>query len=379
MVSRFGLEKLATANNHQQQQQQYKHIIKNRQTNISVSDTETTTTTIAMVMHVAFRFASALCITTTIKQIAMAPKKRSAPAVAPSPASKKAKLKSSENEAPSASLHPTAVFVSEHILQPLGPELSKLASTEPKDYAGICAFSKNKYTENMVKHGEYECNLLACDHKLGDLDHLVPIGSIIRLCKNSFYDEEAKEPRAAALTHAVAVRALSAIDPDANSKEPVANMSYLLAFLLAWAQCKKLGLKTELAKFFEFGQMVRTRFVLLPDKDDFERRKWSLPEGTKELSEQTVLYGISRITAVTEVRNDLMARKQDHDHNAVSKWFSTVKVSSSSEKLPRRRQPNTCGSMLGSRRPPVPWMPAAIWIVDWLRITRWLPRAFWKS
>ena len=101
------------------------------------------------------------------------------------------------------------------------------------------------------------------------------------MSKNYFYDEETKQPRATPLTHAVAVRAVSAIDPDANSKEPVGNMSYLLAFLLAWAQCKKLGVKAEMDKFFEVAHMVRTRFMLLPDKDEFERKKWSLQESTK--------------------------------------------------------------------------------------------------
>ena len=249
--------------------------------------------------------------------------------------SKKAKALPAPGSAPApVSKHPTAEFVSDFILRPLQAELNKLSqTTAPKDYAGLRAFSKEDFKENMVKHSEYECNLRACDHRLGDFDHLVPIGSIVRMSKHSFYDDETKQPRAAPVTHAVVVRAVSAIDPDANGKEPVGNMSYLLSFMLAWAQCKKLGIKAELAKFFEHAQMIRTRFILLPDKDEFERKKWSLQESTKELSEQTVLYGISRVLAVADVRDDLALRKQSCDHVAVSAWFSTVKVSSASEKI----------------------------------------------
>ena len=110
------------------------------------------------------------------------------------PASKKKAKALALPESAVSNAHPTAEFVSDFILQPLDAELNKLRSTTtPKDYAGLRAFSKEQFKENMVKHSEYECNLRACDHMLGDFDHLVPIGSIVRLSKHNFYDDETKQ------------------------------------------------------------------------------------------------------------------------------------------------------------------------------------------
>jgi hypothetical protein len=71
--------------------------------------------------------------------------------------------------------------------------------------------------------------------------------------------------------------------------EPVANMSYLVAFLLAWAEAERLQLKKESAQFMSFACMVRTKYVLLAAEDDFERKKWSLQEYSMELADQTSL------------------------------------------------------------------------------------------
>ena len=67
----------------------------------------------------------------------------------------KAKSLASPDSAAVSNAHPTAEFVSDFILEPLQAELKKLSSTAgPKDYAGLRAFSKESFKDNMLKHTE---------------------------------------------------------------------------------------------------------------------------------------------------------------------------------------------------------------------------------
>ena len=79
--------------------------------------------------------------------------------------------------------------------------------------------------------------------------------------------------------------------------------------------------------------MVRTKYLMLPGDDEFERKKWSLQESSTELADQTVLFGLARAQVVTKLRNDLKARSERHDMQAIEQWFSTVTFASSNDKI----------------------------------------------
>jgi hypothetical protein len=83
----------------------------------------------------------------------------------------------------------------------------------------------------------------------------------------------------------------------------------------------------------EFACMVRTKYLLLPGDDEFERKKWSLQELSTELADQTSLFGLARAQVVTKLREDLKHRNERHDMQAIEQWFSTVNFANSSEKI----------------------------------------------
>ena len=82
-----------------------------------------------------------------------------------------------------------------------------------------------------------------------------------------------------------------------------------------------------------FACMVRTKYLLLAADDDFECKKWSLQEFNTELAQQTALFGLARAQVVTKLRDDLKARSERHDMQAIEQWFSTVTFASSNDKI----------------------------------------------
>ena len=123
-----------------------------------------------------------------VAALAMSSKKRAAPGAGVP----RKKSKKDEPSHPEPGLdHPTHIFVQTCIMEPLRDELLDLASQTPLDYAGICAFSGAKFKANMQQFGEYECNVLASSHRLGEFEHahvLPPIGCITRLSRTHFFD-----------------------------------------------------------------------------------------------------------------------------------------------------------------------------------------------
>lgn len=107
----------------------------------------------------------------------------------------------------------------------------------------------------------------------------------------------------------------------------------MLAFLLSWAEAKRLGLTSVASEFARFAVSVRTRLLLLPDQDEYERRRWSEQEKNVESAEQMALWGWARIQALVAVKLSLQTRNLPHDPAAVSKWFSSVSFAVSSDKV----------------------------------------------
>ena len=277
----------------------------------------------------------------------MSPKKRSSDSIEPeTKKGKKSVVDVSRIPTPSAKeaeVDAMAKFLDVDIQVPLKDELQDLRKMQPAAHAGICAFGKEAYIENMTKHRQYECNTLVTDHKLGNHEFEPVVGSIIRLAKTGWHERVADErgntkdiPSPKAFANAIIVRATTSSDADAGllMMEPIHNSTSVTAFLYAWAQAKKQGMDTEvLQKFMEVAMSVRTRFMLITDEDEFEREKWNRMETQSETAENQEVFGYHRIKAVMKVKLMLLERKVASDVNAVTAWCRTIRWAAASEQI----------------------------------------------
>eukprot|EP00974_Lingulodinium_polyedra_P049347 4742342-Lingulodinium_polyedra.AAC.1 len=227
------------------------------------------------------------------------------------------------------------LWIHQSILEPLRKELKDLSRNKPKSYAGLQAFNEADFKANMMEHGEYECMEVASKHKIGTFEHAgapQSIGDIVRIAQQVWSDKESGSWVANGFTHAVTVRAVSKIDPSACTMEPVHRAAYLLAFMFAWAQATQNGESTA-ADFKTRARQVRTRFLYLPDTDEYERRKWTMQETAVELADNTNLTGYQRVLAVVGVRDMLAARSLPCTNVAVAAWFKKANMSTTQEPL----------------------------------------------
>ena len=83
--------------------------------------------------------------------------------------------------------------------------------------------------------------MVVTQHQLLTLEHssVYPAkGAVARLCKTMFYVNEQPHPN---WPCAIAVRALSPVEPPPDGLARLHSSAYLFAFLLAWAQAKNSG------------------------------------------------------------------------------------------------------------------------------------------
>jgi len=132
---------------------------------------------------------------------------------------------------------------------------------------------------------------------------------------------------------AIAVRALSPVEPPPDGLVRLHNSVCLFAFLLAWAQAKKLGLFTVSKEFSITATRCRTRFYLLPNHEQAERMKWSLQERPDTLVDAATLVGYKRTVGIVDVSASLRSRGAPCDAAAVVSWFNTVSFNSPADKI----------------------------------------------
>ena len=260
-----------------------------------------------------------------------------APKSSPGPSAKKARTAAAAvgKTPPAQPLpHPTMAWMAEALCT-LEKDLKTLAGEPAQDFGGICAFSPKMFKKAMTDNGEYECNVTLAQHALLRLEHTDAwpvVGSVTRLMATVFCSESG-EP-AAVFPHAISVRAVSATDAP-ELCERLHRSAYLFAFLASWAGAKKAGQEDIAAAFFATAHRVRTKYLLLPNDDVANRKKWNLAEETDSMADNGAsLVGYKKTYAVVAVQKDLQARGLEHDAAAVAAWFSTVRWNSQSDALP---------------------------------------------
>ena len=230
--------------------------------------------------------------------------------------------------------HPTLEWMTD-VVSTLDAEIKKLEEEQPCEFGGISAFCPRGYRRAMSDHGEYECNVTLARHNLFKLEHTDawPVVGAIKRLMETVFTSEAGEP-AAAFPHSITVRAKCPnIAPDKG--ERLHRSAYLFAFLASWAAAKKAAKTDIAAAFFNTARRIRTKFLLLKDDDDANRKKWDLAEETDSMADNGAsLVGYKRVFAVVGVQMDLQARGLHHDAAAVAAWFAKIRWNKDGDALP---------------------------------------------
>ena len=188
--------------------------------------------------------------------------------------------------------------------------------------------------------------------------------------KGTALSQEGGRPQCVAgnCAHPVLVRALSKEDLAASVPfVPLINQAYFVSFLLGWVEAKEAACAPDatassqaLARSFAIrARSVRVRFVYLPDADAVQQKKWQLQESVSELGDAVQFnWGYKRVLALAEILLTLKERNLPHDHNAVAKWFKSVRFASSTEAVTRGPRLATCEiyERLGQDRQTVMWL-----------------------
>lgn len=232
-----------------------------------------------------------------------------------------------------------------------------------------------------VQDGEYECTVVATHLEATrfEVQNSFPaVGVLERLSRQHWFsrttassqgDDDAGPPCLAGnFAHPVVVRAVSKEDSAASTPfVPLINQAYFVSFLLGWVEAKAAASlpgatasSQALARSFAIrARSVRVRFVYLPDADALQRKKWQLQESVAELGEAVQFnWGYKRVLALAEVQMTLKERNAPSDHNAVAKWFKSVKFASSNEAVTARTAARDLRlfERLGQDRQAVMWL-----------------------
>ena len=221
------------------------------------------------------------------------------------------------------------------VLSTLDNDLKTLAREPAEDFGGISAFSALEYQKAMAANSEYECTVTIAKHAVMKLEHKDAwpvVGAVKRLMDTVFTTETGKP--APVFPYTITVRATSSTDPP-DQCERLHRSAYLFAFLARWAGAKKAGQEDIAAAFRATAQRVRTKFLLLPNEDAANRKKWDLAEETDSMADNgATLVGYKRTFGVVAVQDDLKARGRAHDAVAVADWFATVRWNNPADALP---------------------------------------------
>ena len=206
-----------------------------------------------------------------------------------------------------------------------------------------------------MQDGEYECTVLATHLEATRFevqDSFPAVGVLERLSQQHWFSkgtalsQEGGQCLAGNFAYPVVVRALSKEDLSASVPfVPLINQAYFVSFLLGWVEAKEAARAPDatasskaLARSFAIrARSVRVRFVYLPTADAVQQKKWQLQESVSELGDAVQFnWGYKRVLALAEVQSTLKERNLPHDHNAVAKWFKSVKFASSTEAVTQR-------------------------------------------
>jgi hypothetical protein len=231
--------------------------------------------------------------------------------------------------ASAAYMTPLEVFMATKIMPFIRDKLSELTAFGALPRSGISAFDPDVFTSVLHTDKVFECTLPLDYFDMWYFPHgpesAPPIGAVVRVYETLFVNAETKLPDPSCV-EPVLVRVTSATEhPIRGNMQRLNNCAYYFAFLYAWAQAQQMDADLA-AKFARCARSFKVRFVLIADRDEYERYKWSSNTEQLSLAENVRLVGMRRAMGFAFVRDDLKARGKAFTAAAVAAWFKTVKL-----------------------------------------------------